>query len=115
SLAFTPDARRLVGINVLLRMWDVKTGKPVGPDFGPLAVQVPSAEPRSHFVVTANQDGQQIYLWDVRTGQVCFTTPYSGSPRVVWLSPDAKHLHVCGAFRLLSWDLATRTLIREVD
>ncbi len=115
ALAFSLDGERLAGIDHLLRLWDVKTGKALDRDFGPPASHFLSTPFPNRYVVTASAVSGRLHVWDWVAGTVRFTAEADGYPALAWLSADGGQLHAYRQFRLTTWDVVTGKLLRQVD
>jgi WD40 repeat protein len=131
AAAFSPDRKTLlIGNTNGARLWDVATGKPLGPplqhprkvlrqaltpDGKPLGPPLHQLEllsavalsPDGKTVVTGNWD-QTARLWDVRTGKPVGAPFHHGAPvDAVALSPDGKMVLTAGFGAGLSWEADT--------
>src|SRR5205085_1326570 len=112
-LAFSPDGKRLVAGDVLMRCWDVETGQSVWPDFGPLLGGNIGhgplvSRPAGKLIVTWDPDAHRVQVWDWTTGRPVFGATVVGENcEALWITPDGARLHVCTNKRVQGWDLAT--------
>lgn len=116
-LTFSPDGRRLAGIEHLLTVWDVGTGKAVTPDFGPLPNHVVSEEPRNNRIVIRNYSTGHFQVWDWTTARVCFSTEFERHNHSTggWLSADGARLYLCAERKAQAWDIANGKLLCEFN
>jgi WD40 repeat protein len=110
SAVFSPDGRRVVTASDdhTARVWDVETGKPVGPPFVHAdAVSFALFSPDGRRVVTASAD-RTARLWDVDTGQpVGPPLAHDGSVTSAAFSPDGRRLVTASHSVTRVWDTAT--------
>ena len=87
------------------RLWNVATGKPIGPPLDHPAVNAVAYSPDGKTAVTGGSGGAR--LWDATTGASTKTEPFSRSNRVyaVAFSPDGKTILTGDAgFKARLWD-----------
>jgi WD40 repeat protein len=119
TLAFSPDGSRIaIGGDInALRVWDVATGKRLGPDFGHRApIKAVAVSPSALMAVTLGTD-DTVRQWDIATGK---ETRLQATP-LSWvdatLSPDGRLAAFLVSYRLLHVvDVATgRDVLRLED
>lgn len=128
ATAFSPDGQLLVaaGEDSLIRLWDVRTHKPVGEpwlghkigDNRTAAINGIAFSPDGATIASVGDDGKLI-LWDVRSGKpVGEPLQASGAGGVysVAFSPDGKIIATGNIEKeVMLWDAAQRTPIRKLE
>ena len=78
--------------NGMVRVWDVRSGAPVAPEFGSGGVPYTAAfSPNGKWVVTALQN-RVVQIWDVATGKSLVSLPKHGHMTDASFSPDGNWL-----------------------
>src|SRR5262249_44931912 len=114
---FSPDSRRLLtrsspgegpgSWKETLRLWDLVTGQPVGPQIETSSVQRVEFHPDGRRLLVLGTGAAR--LWDLETGKPVGLPMRNGHGQLqTAFSPDGLHLAVCGDANLgRVWDMAT--------
>jgi WD40 repeat protein len=116
QLLITPDGKRLVCGGESLSVWDLATGKELGPDGGHRAgVGRVLFSPDGRALASVDQT-LGLGLWDVATGKPLIPSLQGGGFRAVGLTfaADGRELSALGIdASARTWDLTTGRLVRE--
>jgi WD40 repeat protein len=112
----TPDGRRLVGDGEALSVWDLTTGKLLGPAGGHRAgVEAVLFSPDGRALASLDRT-RRLGLWDTATGKPLVPSLDGGSSRCVAMSlaPDGRGLIAVGYDAAVrTWDFSTGRVARE--
>ncbi len=116
SVAFSPDGKSVLtgGLNRIVRIWDVVTGRPIGqPLIHPEVVKAMAFSPDAKIIVTGCVDGTA-RSWDAATGQpIVHPIAHKVEVRSVAFSPDGKTILTAGSTTARLWDAASGQPVGE--
>jgi WD40 repeat protein/tRNA A-37 threonylcarbamoyl transferase component Bud32 len=98
GLAFSPDSRRILAgtfAEKMARVWDVKSGMPVGPSLEQANTSVRGGAYSPDGKTVAVGSAGTVRLWDLSTGKLLGPAlQHDGGARAIAYSPDGSHIAI---------------------